>query len=163
MLFATIVRADTKMRLTSRRFSQGRWELTASITSVRDKRLNIRLHSAEQDSEITKKPCSVSRRPLDIYLLPSARRLTIPCRSLIPWIPYLELGSVIAGHWVKLQGERCSVYIAEPAQGGNYFTWCDDPQARVVEAYSNPVAAIQAGLRRAARPDLKQNEGRDQP
>jgi hypothetical protein len=41
------------------------------LTSVRDKTLNIRLRSVECDSENTKKLCSVSRRPLDMRLLPS--------------------------------------------------------------------------------------------
>ncbi len=60
----------------------------------------------------------------------------------------------LSGHWLKLHGERCCVYVAEPTRGGRYFTWCDAAGARVVEAYGDPVEAIQAGLRRAARQDL---------
>ena len=56
----------------------------------------------------------------------------------------------LAGRWVKLQGTRCAVYLVAAAWGKCYFTWCDDPQARVVEAYSDPIEAVQAGLQRAA-------------
>jgi hypothetical protein len=64
---------------------------------------------------------------------------------------------ILSGRWVKLVGERCSVYVAEAAWGAGYFTWCDDPQARTVEFYRDPVEAIQAGLRRATKHD--QEEG----
>ena len=57
----------------------------------------------------------------------------------------------LAGHWVKLQGERCAVYVAEAPSRGGYYTWCETPEARVVEYYLDPIAAIEAGLRRAAR------------
>jgi hypothetical protein len=59
----------------------------------------------------------------------------------------------LCGRWVKLQGERCWVYVAEPTWRGGYLTWCDDPQERAVECYLDPTAAIQAGLRRAACQD----------
>ena len=55
------------------------------------------------------------------------------------------------GRWVKFEGERCSVYVIEADWGNGYYTWCDDPQGRTVEFYRDPAAAIQAGLRRAAR------------
>ena len=55
------------------------------------------------------------------------------------------------GRWVKLQGERCSVYVIEAEWGKGYYTWCDDPQARTVECYPDALRAIRAGLRRAAR------------
>ncbi len=58
----------------------------------------------------------------------------------------------LAGHWVTLQGERCAVYVAEATSGGGYYTWCEAAEARVVEYYLDPIAAIAAGLRRAARP-----------
>ena len=35
-----------------------------------------------------------------------------------------------ADRWVKLQGQRCRVYVATAKDGG-YFTWCDDPQERM--------------------------------
>ena len=57
----------------------------------------------------------------------------------------------LAGHWVTLQGERCAVYVAEARAGGGYYTWCEAAEARVVEYYLDPTAAIEAGLRRAAR------------
>jgi hypothetical protein len=60
----------------------------------------------------------------------------------------------LAGHWVKLPGPRCAVYVLELAWGAGYYTWCDHPRARTVEVYQDPVAAIQAGLRRAAQPEL---------
>jgi hypothetical protein len=56
----------------------------------------------------------------------------------------------LAGRWVKLQGERCPVYVVEAARSGNYYTWCDNPQERAVEHYRDPREAIRAGLRRAA-------------
>ncbi len=65
----------------------------------------------------------------------------------------------LSGHWVKLHGERCSVYVAEPTRGSRYFTWCDGAGARDVEAYGDPVEAIQAGLRRAARRDPELTTG----
>lgn len=56
----------------------------------------------------------------------------------------------LSDRWAKLQGERCWFYVAEGAWGSGYYTWCDDPQARSIEFYLDPVEAIQAGLRRAA-------------
>ncbi len=57
----------------------------------------------------------------------------------------------LSGRWVTLQGERCTVYVAEAASGGGYYTWCGAAEARVVEHYLDPIAAIEAGLWRAAR------------
>ncbi len=54
-----------------------------------------------------------------------------------------------ADRWVKLQGQRCWVYVAA-AKGGGYFTWCDDVQERAIVFYRDPIDAIQAGLRRAS-------------
>ncbi|MBA2596144.1 MAG: hypothetical protein H0V00_05910 [Chloroflexia bacterium] len=56
----------------------------------------------------------------------------------------------LGGRWVTLRGECCAVYVAQAATGG-YFTWCDDPAERSVEAYRDPREAIVAGLRRATR------------
>jgi hypothetical protein len=55
------------------------------------------------------------------------------------------------GHWVCLPGERCPVYVVEVSRDGGYFSWCGAPDASVVEFYRDPVAAIRAGLGRAAR------------
>jgi hypothetical protein len=73
---------------------------------------------------------------------------------LVEALRMLELeGEVsLAGRWLKLQGERATVYVAETSWGSGFYTWCDDPCERSVELYSDPVEAIQAGLRRAARP-----------
>lgn len=57
----------------------------------------------------------------------------------------------LSGHWVELQGERCPVYVVAALRGPHYYTWCDDPAERTVEHYGDPIEAIQAGLRRAAR------------
>ncbi len=65
----------------------------------------------------------------------------------------LEGEQSLGGRWVKLQGEWCTVYVAESPWGTGYYTWCDSRQARAVEFYRDPVEAIQAGLRRAAYPD----------
>ena len=54
------------------------------------------------------------------------------------------------GRWITVQGERCRVYVVE-SLGRGYFTWCDDPLTRAVEAYPDAVEAIHAGLRRAER------------
>lgn len=57
----------------------------------------------------------------------------------------------VSGRWVKLRGERCAVYVAEPAwPGGYYTTWCDEPGDQAVWYYLDPLEAIWAGLRRAA-------------
>lgn len=56
----------------------------------------------------------------------------------------------LGGRWLTLRGERCSVYVTY-VPGDGYYTWCDDPDARAVEAYPDPEAAIAAGLRRARR------------
>jgi len=45
----------------------------------------------------------------------------------------------LCGRWVKLQGEHCWVYVAEPTWRGGYLTWCDDPQEWAVES-ARPVA-----------------------
>jgi len=55
-----------------------------------------------------------------------------------------------SGHLATVHGERCPVYVYEAAWCGGYYTWCDDPAERTVEAYSDPAEAVQAGLRRAA-------------
>lgn len=55
-----------------------------------------------------------------------------------------------SGRWLTLDGEGCRVFVAEARRGGAYYTWCDDPNERVVEHYPDPTAAILAGLRRAA-------------
>ena len=54
------------------------------------------------------------------------------------------------GRWVSFQGEHGRVFVVEGARGNAYYTWCEEPAARAVEAYPTPTAAIQAGLRRAA-------------
>ena len=54
-----------------------------------------------------------------------------------------------ADRWVRVQGQRCWVYVAA-AKGGGYFTWCDDLQERAIVFYRDPIEAIQVGLRRAA-------------
>lgn len=56
----------------------------------------------------------------------------------------------LGGRWVTLQVERTHVYVVENSRGGDYFTWCEDARARTVEWFTDPTAAIQAGLRRAA-------------
>jgi hypothetical protein len=60
----------------------------------------------------------------------------------------------LADRWAKLQGQHCWVYVAEAPWGNGYYTWCDDPQSRAVEFYRDATEAIQAGLRRAAKPEL---------
>ena len=62
----------------------------------------------------------------------------------------LEGEIALSGRWVKLQGARFPVYIAETAWSTGYYTWCDDSEERRVEFYLDPTEAIQAGLRRAA-------------
>ncbi len=56
-----------------------------------------------------------------------------------------------SGRWIKLQGERSQVYVVAAVWGTRYFSWCADPNERVVEVYSDPTEAIEAGLKRAAR------------
>ncbi len=51
--------------------------------------------------------------------------------------------------WVRIPGERCSVYVYEAAWDGGYYTWCDDPGDKTVEFYQDATEAIQAGLGRA--------------
>lgn len=57
----------------------------------------------------------------------------------------------LGGRWVKLQSPCGAVYVAEAVSATQYYTWADVPGARTVEYYPDPVTAIQAGLRRAAR------------
>ncbi len=66
----------------------------------------------------------------------------------------LEGEIALAGRWVTLQGERCAVYVVESRRDG-YYTWRDDPWAWTVEFYLDPTEAIQAGMRRAARPEME--------
>ena len=56
----------------------------------------------------------------------------------------------LSGRWVKVQGGRFPVYVAEAAWNAGYYTWCDDSEERVVEFYLDPTEAIRAGLQRAA-------------
>jgi len=63
----------------------------------------------------------------------------------------LEGEQSLDGQWVKLEGERCAVYVVEAAWGASYYTWCDDPEERSVQCYRKPQEAIEAGLRRAMR------------
>lgn len=56
----------------------------------------------------------------------------------------------LAGYWVTLHGDRCAVYVAEAAPGFGFYSWCDDPAERALEAYYTAFEAIEAGLRRAA-------------
>ncbi|HSH81014.1 MAG TPA: hypothetical protein VLA19_20975 [Herpetosiphonaceae bacterium] len=70
----------------------------------------------------------------------------------------LEGEITLAGRSVTLQSERCAVYIVESRRDG-YYTWCDDPWARTVEFYLDPTAAIQAGMRRAMRPETEGTAG----
>lgn len=56
----------------------------------------------------------------------------------------------LSGRWLKLRGERCSVYVAEAAWDAGYYAWCDDREERAVEHYLDPTEAIQAALKRAA-------------
>ena len=74
---------------------------------------------------------------------------------LVDALAILDLTGEIthAGRWVCLPGERCPVYVVEVSQGGGFFSWCGAPDAAVVEVYRDPVAAIRAGLGRAARRD----------
>lgn len=66
----------------------------------------------------------------------------------------------VSGRWVKLRGERCAVYVAQPAwPGGYYTTWCDDPEDQTVQYYLDPQEAIWAGLRRAAQQDSEEVGG----
>lgn len=65
----------------------------------------------------------------------------------------------LGGRWVTLRGERFPVYVIETTTG-EYFTWCDDPAERTVKAYSDPRAAILAGLKRA---DRHETEARPTP
>ena len=58
----------------------------------------------------------------------------------------------LSGRWVKVQGERCMIYVVEAAWGGGFYTWCDDPQERAAEMYLDPVEALRAGMRRAQQP-----------
>ncbi len=71
--------------------------------------------------------------------------------QLLRALETLELEGEIAlsGRWVKLRGERCSVYVVESADESAYYTWCGCPEDRVVESYRDPIEAIRVGLRRA--------------
>src|SRR5947209_1820112 len=72
---------------------------------------------------------------------------------LVDTVKQLGLDGEISllGRWVRLQAERCPVYVIEVSGGCGYYTWCDAPGERTVEPYLDPAEAIRAGLRRAAR------------
>ena len=65
------------------------------------------------------------------------------------------------GRWVRFRGEQGLVYVAQAAFGQGYYTWCDTPHGRTAEPYLDPMAAIQAGLQRAARRTADEEAGRD--
>ncbi len=67
----------------------------------------------------------------------------------------LEGETEASGRWIIVQGERCRVYVAKADGGTHYYTWCEDPDVRAVEAYDNAVEAIRAGLKRALRVQAK--------
>ncbi len=54
------------------------------------------------------------------------------------------------GHWVKVRGESCPVYVFEASRRSGYYTWCDDPSERTIEFYQDASDAIRAGLRLSA-------------
>ena len=56
----------------------------------------------------------------------------------------------LSGRWVRIQGGRFPVYVAEADWNGGYYSWCDDREERAVEFYLDPTEAIRAGLQRAA-------------
>jgi hypothetical protein len=62
---------------------------------------------------------------------------------------------------VRFRGEQGLVYVAEAAFGQGYYTWCDTPHGRAAEPYLDPMAAIQAGLQRAAPRTADEEAGRD--
>lgn len=62
----------------------------------------------------------------------------------------LEGETALSGRWVKVQGDRYLVYVVEAPWESGYYSWCEAPAERSVEFYRDPIAAIQAGLRRAA-------------
>ena len=57
---------------------------------------------------------------------------------------------VPSGRWVELEGGRCRAHVAAAPRDAGFYAWCDDPKERTVEHHADPVAAIRAGLRRAA-------------
>ena len=65
----------------------------------------------------------------------------------------LDAEIALGGRWVKLEGERCAVYVVAAAWGAGYYTWCDAPKERAVQFYADPAVAIREGMRRAARYD----------
>ena len=72
---------------------------------------------------------------------------------LLDALQELQLDAEMAmdDRWVRIQGERCSVYVVEMARHRGFFTWCDDPDERAIEFHEDAFGAIRSGLRRAAR------------
>jgi hypothetical protein len=56
---------------------------------------------------------------------------------------------LLSGRWIRIRGERCSVYVAQIARNQQYCSWCDAPEAREAMFYSDPTEAIEAGISRA--------------
>jgi hypothetical protein len=71
----------------------------------------------------------------------------------------VELG----GRWVAIRGERATAYITEAGWGDSFYVWCDLPEERAVERHRDPIAAIQAGLRRAGHPLSPADHEADSP
>ena len=55
------------------------------------------------------------------------------------------------GRWIRITGDRGTVFVTSSAWGDSYYTWCDIPDQRTVQRFSDPVEAIRVGLRRASR------------
>ncbi len=73
----------------------------------------------------------------------------------------LEGEIALAGRWVMLPGDRYAVYVAQATSASGYYTWGQDPEARVVEFYLDPAEAIEAGLRRASYDWHERDEARE--
>jgi hypothetical protein len=55
-----------------------------------------------------------------------------------------------AGTWLTLRRGNDSVHLIENAGGTRFYTWCDNPAERTVQAFPNPYDAIRAGLKRCS-------------
>jgi hypothetical protein len=83
--------------------------------------------------------------------------------QLVDALQLLGLGAEVEmeGRWVRLTGDRGAVFVTASAWGESYYTWCDLPDERAVQRFSDPVEAIQTGLRRACRTSARADHVED--
>ena len=84
--------------------------------------------------------------------LPSENYIDGPVSKLIVTLKDMDLAweEGYTGLWVTLRRGNDSIHFIENANGTRFYTWCDNPAERTVQAFEDPQDAIHAGLRRCS-------------